>query len=474
VSSTSATKDVPFSVTKPNRIPKERYYDKEFYELECERFWPRVWQMACRLEEIPNPGDFVVYDILDQSIIVMRVDADTIKAYYNACRHRGVRLLKDRGNRAGGIRCPFHGWSWNCNGDNTFVLSPELFDEENLDCNDLKLAECRVETWGGCAFINMDDDAPPLRVSLEPFASQQDDWHVGTLRTEWWMSCRMPCNWKLAMEAFMEGYHVAQTHPQLVPGLRVSDAVYADVGTELSPFTRFLTMSAVPPEGEFNAREFVESYISFIKLSNVGMAGMLHEKDVRTAEAIVDMELPNDFVEASQAWYRAVNAAVVDWHKERGLDVPDLNDIYDRRLLSSAVNFCFPNYFLLPVLSSAASYRIRPLGPEECLFELWSLTRFPPGQEPPPIRTPTPLPPDDPSWPPIPRQDYSNLGRQQQGLHAKGFRFMRLSREVEGMISNNHRLIEGYLAGLGYDQLLPAARQVSGAIDAEIRDLGFG
>jgi hypothetical protein len=150
--------------------------------------------------------------------------------------------------------------------------------------------------------------------------------------------------------------------------------------------------------------------------------------------------------------------------------MPDLNAIPP----IDPVQFCFPLYFLLPMYGNMSSYRIRPLGPEKCLFELWSLSLYPEGEESPRPKAPVPMRHDDPSWPPIPRQDYSNLGRQQQGLHAKGFRFMRLSREVEGMISNNHRLIDGYLAGLGYDQLLPAARQVSGAIDAEIRDLGFG
>ena len=58
-----------------DRIPKQRYYDPDFYALEAELFWPRVWQMACRLEEIPKPGDFVEYEILDESIIVVRVDS---------------------------------------------------------------------------------------------------------------------------------------------------------------------------------------------------------------------------------------------------------------------------------------------------------------------------------------------------------------------------------------------------------------
>ncbi len=85
---------VPWAVQSVDRIPKQRYYDPEFYALEAELFWPRVWQMACRLEEIPKPGDFVEYEILDQSIIVVRVDDSTIRAYYNSCRHRGMKLVE--------------------------------------------------------------------------------------------------------------------------------------------------------------------------------------------------------------------------------------------------------------------------------------------------------------------------------------------------------------------------------------------
>jgi hypothetical protein len=123
---------------------------------------------------------------------------------------------------------------------------------------------------------------------------------------------------------------------------------------------------------------------------------------------------------------------------------------------------------------NAAAYRARPLGPEETLFEIWSLTMFPEGEEPKePLATPIPMAPDDPRWPELPRQDFKNLPRQQAGLHAKGFEFMQLSNQVEGMIGNYQRLIDGYLAGLGYDKLLPAVQQVSGPIDDCSKDLGF-
>ena len=123
----------PFPIEHPERIPARRYFDREFFELECERLWPRVWQMACRLEEIPAVGDYVEYEILDKSVIVVRTEPDTVKAFHNACRHRGMRLVEGRGNAAQGFVCPFHGWCWNADGSNRFVFAPNLFQKDQLE-----------------------------------------------------------------------------------------------------------------------------------------------------------------------------------------------------------------------------------------------------------------------------------------------------------------------------------------------------
>src|SRR6478736_7432847 len=93
---------VPWAVQAADRIPKQRYYDPEFYALENELFWPRVWQMACRLEEIPDPGDFSEYEILGQSVVVVRAEDGGVGAFQNTCRHRGVRVLQDSGNCSNG------------------------------------------------------------------------------------------------------------------------------------------------------------------------------------------------------------------------------------------------------------------------------------------------------------------------------------------------------------------------------------
>ncbi|MCT7662060.1 aromatic ring-hydroxylating oxygenase subunit alpha [Mycobacterium deserti] len=434
---------VPHAVQAVDRIPKQRYFNRDFYELEAEMLWPRVWQMACRLEEIPKPGDFVEYEILDQSIIVVRVDDTTVRAYYNACRHRGMKLVEGRGTKRTFV-CPFHGWCWSLDGKSTFVLRSDVFDETNLSADDLALAPVRCELWGGCAWINLDDGAPALRDCIEPFAAKHDEWKVSALRTEWWKSCVLPVNWKLATAAFMEGYHVPQTHPQLLP-------------------------SAFHPQSE-SVHPVVQASLYFMRTLGSGMGGMTHENDVRIAEGLQNMPLPDDPAKAMTAWRSAVNDGVTQWHRARGCDFPDLNDL-DRRGVIDPIGFCFPHYFLLPQYSSASSYRIRPLGPEETLFEIWSLTRYPEDRSPGRPIPPEPLAPDDPSWPTIPGQDFANLPRQQKGLHARGFEYMRLSTQIEGLISNFERVIDGFLAGLPQERLVPAIRLTNTTIDVPVANL---
>jgi phenylpropionate dioxygenase-like ring-hydroxylating dioxygenase large terminal subunit len=429
---------VPYAIEVADRAPKERYYDQGFFDLEAELLWPRVWQMACRLEEIPEPGDYVTYEILDQSVIVLRADDMEVRAFQNTCRHRGVRLAEGRGTCHSGFTCPFHGWCYGQDGANTHVPMRKSFSEHNLDPADIALTPVRCELWGACAWINLDDDAPPLRQCLEPAASILDAWKVESLRTEWWYACRLPVNWKLAQQAFQEQYHVVESHPQLViPGMR-----YGARGKSFDP------------------RVFVDAEIKYLHTMSEGMAGMVHANDVQIAEGLRDIDLPADPDQAMATWYRTLNDAVVDWHRAEGSDIPDLNEL-EAQGLAEPMGYCFPHYFVLPMYSSASSYRFRPLGPEETLMEIWSLTRYPEGSRRERPTAPDVWEYDDPRWPPIPAQDFSNLPRQQKGLHAKGFEYMRLSERAEGHLPNFERVLDGFLAGLPHGALLPALREVN-------------
>ena len=215
-------------------------------------------------------------------------------------------------------------------------------------------------------------------------------------------------------------------------------------------------------------------YIHFMRLLSDGMAG----HDPREGRAYRRRPARHRAARRTRPWrWRPgrVRSTTPSWPgTERPAATCPTSTTLDELGLNAPIDFCFPHYFLLPTYSSASSYRIRPLGPEECLFELWSLTRYPPGQRAArPPTPPEPMAPDDPRWPPIPAQDFSNLPKQQKGLHAKGFEYMRLSDKVEGMIGNYQRLIDGYLAGLPYEKLVPAMQKVNTTIDVPIADLGF-
>jgi phenylpropionate dioxygenase-like ring-hydroxylating dioxygenase large terminal subunit len=421
----------------PDRVRKQRYYDPDFYALEAELLWPRVWQMACRLEEIPQPHDFVEYQILDQSVVVARSEDMAVRAFQNVCRHRGVRVVEGRGTCEDGFTCPFHGWCYGLDGRNTAVTRRSTFSEHNLAEGDLDLTPVRCEVWGGCAWINLAEDAPPLRECIEPVATVLDAWKVESLRTEWWYAARLPVNWKLAEEAFVEQYHVLETHPQFrIPGR------YAR------------------PGAAFDARTWVDAEIHYLRVMSEGMGGMVHANDVKVAEGLRDLDLPAEAEPAMATWHRTFNDAVTAWHRDAGCDVPDLNDL-EVKGLNEPMGYCFPHYFVLPMYSSASSYRFRPLGPEETLMEIWSLTRFPEGAERSRPTPPEPWECDDPRWPPIPTQDFSNLPRQQRGLHARSFEYMRLSQQMEGHISNFHRTLDRFLTGRPYDELMPALRSVN-------------
>src|SRR5580700_4336407 len=126
--------DVPFAMTSGTRVPAPRYFDRYFAQLEDERLWSRTWQMACRLEEIPAPGDYVTYTIGDQSLIVLRLDEDTVRAHHNACRHRGTQLAVGSGSfRGGQIACPFHGWRYNLDGTSSFFFGDAASTESVTD-----------------------------------------------------------------------------------------------------------------------------------------------------------------------------------------------------------------------------------------------------------------------------------------------------------------------------------------------------
>ena len=194
-------------------VPVERYFSKEEHDKEVEMLWKRVWQMACHESDIPNVGDTHVYDIAELSYMIVRVSETEVKAFPNACLHRGRALCDNHRKELKAFRCAFHGWSWNLDGSLKEI--PGHWDFPSVTEEEYGLPEINIGSWGGIFFINPDPDCEPLADFIGDF-----DRHFGIPFERRYKAAhlikRLPCNWKVAQEAFLESYHVIATHPELL------------------------------------------------------------------------------------------------------------------------------------------------------------------------------------------------------------------------------------------------------------------
>ncbi len=432
----NGTRMNPYPMRNDLFVPRERYYDRDFFELEKERLWRHTWLMAARLEEVPEVGDYTEFEICGQSIIVVRQSEDTVRAFHNVCRHRATELLKGSGTLLGGqIVCPFHGWRWNSDGSPSFLYGQEAFAAECLKPDDIKLQEVRSDTWGGCLFVNLDDEAPPLKEMLSPATDILDPLNFAQMRVWWWKEVVLNVNWKLAMEAFLEGWHVMRTHPELTLGAGEdypADAIKYD--TFEHGHSRFWVGDG--EHGPIPADYFIEN----ARVLWEGQDAMTLERDVRVFESIRHRP------EAKDDAAPVAIAALYEYARGAGIPLPELTPTHMAQWGGEV--FLFPNFFVLPQYGNALSYRCRPWNddPEWCRFEVWSLTLYPEGEEPGRAQLKGRFAQDDvENWGLIPRQDFSNMERQQRGLHSDSFQAMRLATEWEGAITNLHREVDRYI-----------------------------
>ena len=221
------------------RVPIERYVSQEFHALEVEKVWKKVWQFACREEEIPEPGDRVRYEIAERSVLVVRGADQQIRAFHNVCLHRGRQLVERDGSSAD-IRCPFHGWTWDLDGSLKHV--PCRWDFPHVEREQYGLPELSADSWGGFVFVNFDPDCEPLESYLGELPSHFERWPLEKRYKEAHVAHLMACNWKVTQEAFMEAYHVVATHPQILPGIGDSNSQY----DAWDNFSRAITANMTP------------------------------------------------------------------------------------------------------------------------------------------------------------------------------------------------------------------------------------
>ena len=195
------------------RYSVKRYTSAAWHELEVERLWKKVWQFTCREEDIPEPGDHYRYDIAGMSFLIVRTETGELKAYPNACLHRG-RMLKEFDGNAAELRCPFHGFCWKLDGQLKDI--PADWDFPQINQSEFSLPEIPLAVWAGFIFINPDQNCDPFDAFIKDLAEQFERWNLGGLYKQAHAAKVMPCNWKIAQEAFCEAFHVNATHPQIM------------------------------------------------------------------------------------------------------------------------------------------------------------------------------------------------------------------------------------------------------------------
>ncbi|MCH2173343.1 aromatic ring-hydroxylating dioxygenase subunit alpha [Myxococcota bacterium] len=195
-------------------VPAGRYTDPAFFELERHHLWSRSWLMVAHREELPAPGSFRLCDETGHPILLVRGQDKRIRAFYNTCRHRGGPVVREAAGQARQLRCAYHSWTYDLEGQ--LIAVPDEHDFVGLDRSCRALIPVRCETFGGWVFINEDDAAPPLLESLAPIPEEWSDLEPSKLRFVERQSFDLACNWKAAMDAFLEVYHLKHIHPNTV------------------------------------------------------------------------------------------------------------------------------------------------------------------------------------------------------------------------------------------------------------------
>ena len=427
-------------------LPADRYYSQEFLELEVDKLWPRVWQLACFEQDIPNVGDTIVYDIVDWSFVIVRSGPDRIQAFYNSCLHRGRQL---RTNDCSAVqlpelRCPFHGLTWNVDG--SFREVPESFawDFPHVQSDQFALPGVRCETWDGLVFINMDEDAAPLTSFLGDFSEHFARW---PLKDRWkavHVAKVVPANWKVTLEAFIESMHVLATHPQANAGLLGGDGS----NCEYDIYENFSRSILAPPmPNPYLPYEVSEADLIEAMFSD---GGVQIETGFQPASTVTDGE-------AQQTTARQLIADAVAAGETAGAAVVRPGtEMTVIEATSPIWYFVFPNWmpWAQPVF-----YRFRPYGrnPDKCVMECMLLMAPPEGMERPPAAPIHWLDEDD-DWTAaaelgpladVFNQDSANLPRIQRGLKSlrrgKPSGGLTLANYQDIRIRHFHKLLDEYL-----------------------------
>jgi nitrite reductase/ring-hydroxylating ferredoxin subunit len=421
----------PLEDTDPVRAAN--YIDPAFHAQEVAKVWSRCWQMACREEEIPNVGDYTVYEIADLSWLIVRTAPGTIKALRNVCLHRG-RKLATRAGCTKSFYCQFHGFDWNIDG--SFRNNPLRWDFPQWEGKDMSLPEAKVGLWAGFVFINPDPQAEPLEKVMDPMPRHFAAYDLANTYTAVHVRKKFPANWKVVAEAFMESHHALATHPQFMPYIADANSKY-DV---FSPWvTRQVSAYGIASPFMEGKRQFDEQEILHLMLRGSGRLG---------SATPMSPDLPPGMT--ARAYMAQIKRDMMSAE-----DGYDYSEAADAEMIDAILYNLNPNLSVWAGHALNIVYRWLPIDVDHAWMEIRVLKRIPKGKSAPRPAAVHVLGDDEPCTNApelgllggVVEQDMANLPHVQTGLKAGGPDMpVHFARYTEARIRQLHRTIEKMIA----------------------------
>ncbi len=217
----------PTGLERAHALEADRYLGEPAYALERRAVFARSWQLVAHRAELAEPGDHVLHDIAGTPVVVLRTLLGELRAFPNVCRHRAGPLVCGGGKGLGNLRCRYHGWLYNQDGQ--LIAAPDMQGACDFDIRDIRLPRLQVREWQGLVFVAIDATVPAFDAVYAGIAERIAPIDLAAMRFVGRDAWDVECNWKVYVDNFLEGYHLPLVHPALT---NLVD--YAEYRTELA------------------------------------------------------------------------------------------------------------------------------------------------------------------------------------------------------------------------------------------------
>jgi phenylpropionate dioxygenase-like ring-hydroxylating dioxygenase large terminal subunit len=401
-------------------IPHERYVSPAFMQQEWDTMWSKAWLVGCREQEIPEAGDYVVTEIGEESLLIVRGENGVAKTMYNICNHRGNKVKFDQSGNAKSLVCAYHLWAYDLDGTLSHVPDEKDF-RQGCSKEQLSLKPIQTETWGGFVWFNLDPNCEPLSEFLGMVPEHLDAYRFQDMGMVMNLTAEWDCNWKASVDAFNEVYHVQGIHPELafsIDDVDVQIDLYERHNRYLVPFQTY------SPRLGYEL-EVVPEAIA-MPMQAVGMN-------------------PDDY----KGRVSDVRQAMQQQKRHNQGNLPrDYSMFNDDQLTDDYHYYLFPNITMNIHADSMMLFRQRPheTDPNKMYFDVQMFAQMPDGAE-------LPEPPEHEQFKHGERslglvldQDSVNLPHLQKGMHSAALEGIFISHQ-ERRIRHMHHTLMDYING---------------------------